>query len=257
MLNPTLLTMPFKLNKTSTNGITCQLHHTYTRLLLTFCFVVSTYRQLTGNAILCDCPDFKVENFCNFLCLTNGTYTVPNKSLFAISIDADREYHFYYQFVPITFLLQMISFGLPNMFWEYTLNSRPFLFYYKFLLIKSVFLAHLIASYVSFRELLGTQRFVQGNFPLYSRCDIAYMANSDVNKYSVFCLLPLNILYSKMFPVIHAWFLFLFVATTINLAFRSLLLISSVRMYLYGNESLDVHQWSFKQQIELELNQKN
>jgi hypothetical protein len=244
MFNPTLLTLPFKLDKRSTNGFTCQLHHTYTRLLFLFSFAMSTYRQLTvSGAILCNCPEFKNEEFCNVLCLTNGTYTLTNESLFATSVDAEREYHRYYQFVPIVFLLQVVSFGLPNLFWEHVLSNHSIPYYYKYLFIKLVFLAHLVAHDVLLREFVGKDRFTNGNFPLYSRCEFVQMASSDVNKYSVFCLLPLNVLYSKIFPVVCGWLSFLFVASVTNLSFRLALLIAPLRIALYGERARDLHRW--------------
>lgn len=257
-------------------SFTCDLHYFYTRNLFICAFLLSGARQLFGDSIICCCVTAYPRDLINTNCFTNGTFTY---------VDSTPYYHYYYQWIPLVLLLESLAFSVPNLIWEYfvasyikslsiqnpkldenycnfivlELRNTRFNFYLKHLLLDVTYLANVILQMYLLDLFLNNDYidFFKYNtknlFPLYTKCNFKISENSDYSYYKLECLLPLNILYEKIFKILWFWFHILLILQAIGILKRLIEMAPIKKGPLYYN----TNKWFLYQIIKHNLEGEN
>lgn len=246
----------------------CDLHYYYTRNIFVAMFTLSVTRQLFGDNIACE--NNVLKNIADISCFINGTFTYLNYSYYKTNPNLNKYYHFYYQWIPLVLLLESLAFSIPNWIWEIAVGpyvkrlsipdskldekycmiivsevrNSKFHFYLKHFILDLTYLGNVLLQmylldmffnndYINVFRLKLTLPSSH-LFPLYVRCNFDWFAVTDHNYYKLRCILPLNILYSKIFLFMWFWLHFL-------CCFQALVIV----MRLFELTCCNVNTWFF------------
>ena len=214
---------------------TCDLHYYVTRNIFVASFILSITKQLFGDTIICCCMVNYPSDLINTHCLLNGTFHYLNNS----KTESAKYYHFYYQWVPLVFLLESLAFSTPNWLWESLVGNYmkqlsiqdlkldkkycdfilSELIYSKFFYNLKHFILDLIYCFNVLLQMYSLNIFLNNDFinlikftlpsnnlfRMTTLCHVMWHENTDYSHYKLKCILPLNILYNKIFLVLWFW----------------------------------------------------
>lgn len=212
---------------------TCDIHYYFTRNIFVACFILSITKQLFGETIMCCCMTRYPSDLTNSLCLLNNTFHYLNNS----KMESDKYYHYYYQWVPLVFLLESLAFSAPNWLWEILvgnyikqlsiqnvkldekycdfiiseLSYSKFFFNLKHLILDLIYCFNVLLQMYLLNIFLNNDfinlfKLPSNNlFQMSTLCSIKWHESSDYSVYKLRCILPLNVLYSKIFIVLWFW----------------------------------------------------
>lgn len=261
----------------------CDVHYFYTRNLFVAMFILSITKQLFGDTIVCCCSQY--VNLHDYVCLTNGTFTKINEPFYGSHPILPRYYHYYYQWIPLVFLLESLAFSIPNFAWETAvgkyikqlsitstkldenyceyivteLKKSKFCFYFKHLVLDLVYFGNVLLQmylldmllnndYIDYMNLFEFKLPSNLLFPLDAYCEMNWKESSDWSFYKMRCVLPLNVLYKKSFLVLWFWLHFL-------CFFQPLVIL--VRMFEFMFTCCNVNTWALYQIVKHNINGEN
>lgn len=211
----------------------CDLHYFYTRNFFIATFMLSITKQLFGDSITCCCVTNKIpKDTVDTSCFLNGTFTYINESYYGLNIHLPKYYHNYYQWIPLIFVLESLAFSFPHWIWETIvgnyikqlsikttkldesycnfivseLKNSEYMFYLKHVILDMFYFANVLFQMLLLNICLNNDfiQFSEKLFPIYTNCHFTWMESSDYSLYKLKCILPLNILYEKIFKIV--WF---------------------------------------------------
>uniref|UniRef100_A0A1I7WNZ2 Innexin n=1 Tax=Heterorhabditis bacteriophora TaxID=37862 RepID=A0A1I7WNZ2_HETBA len=173
-----------------------RINYKYTSYLFVFGTLIISYKQYLGSAITCWTPaEFRGgwDEYTRDYCLIENTYYVPLNDPNLPNVQyREKEELPYYQVNDSNLILPPSNFH--------------------------VFVSHFPKVYPLALNLgFNTDWKTTGLFPRSTMCDFEIRNKGNVQRYSVQCVLSLNMFNEKIFLILFYWLMILFAATVINL----------------------------------------
>lgn len=229
----------------SADSFLCNLHYKYIRNFFIASFTLSLTRQLYGEYIIChNTANEPSKQLLDTACFINGTF----------SKDADGNitfHHNYYQWIPLLLILEACSFYLPYHIWfkhcglylrklqqvkdlescqkviKMIEETAGYKIYWKTCFLEWFYSIHLIiqACIVNVFFNYGFSypwnlKVLHVIFPDYGLCWFDYYNGAFITTGRYFCLLPLNVLYRKIFLIVSIGFWIVIFFHIFYLSFR-------------------------------------
>lgn len=207
-------------------------HYTYARNFFLFAFALSMSREMFGETIVCYTAGDSISlDYLHTYCFVNGTFTTDDHQIV---------YHDYYQWVSLLLLVEAFVFYVPFHIWkgyvepdveglvvrkendvarvvEAIIRGSGFRLYLKNFILETIYGLQLLLNaalvYVYFFRANGVLN-LDRLFPFAGTCHLNFYSGGGggitTGKYS--CLLPLNVLYRKLWVVVVMGFAVLFAA---------------------------------------------
>lgn len=261
------------------------IYQIYIRNVLLFCFGLSIARQVFGETISCHVDRSIPVQYVELRCFINGTIT-------SHMIDDKQKilYHDYYQWVSVLLLLLAFNFYFPFRFWSricgkyldeickkiddietcnsvldtIQLSNGNYIFW-KMWALECYYALHtaLTLIYLDFFFNNAWSTFgyvfttVYKTFPIHGTCQFSFYSDGGDGMNSVTCLLPLNIVYRKVFIVLLGITYLMIVLHMLFFMYRILLVIRFGRKFLdvWWSMTITKHAittWRVKQHLESE-----
>ncbi|VDD88204.1 unnamed protein product [Enterobius vermicularis] len=197
-----------------------------------------------GDALSCWTPQqFRRgwDQYVNDFCLVENTYFLPleNASLPEKIETRENGKLPYYQWVPFVLALQAIMFCIPHMFWRALNWMSGIVCCFAFSIRNSV-----IWGLQMLRRLFRGSEWTQTSvFPRVTVCDFEIRELGNLHRWSVQCVLPLNMFNEKLFILLWCWINFVLIVTiinTINWMIKVLCIRSGIKFYVNVLEAAQV-----------------
>ncbi|CAD5123465.1 DgyrCDS11810 [Dimorphilus gyrociliatus] len=203
-------------------------HRFMTAKLIVFALVVSA-KQFVGDPITCWVPAHFSggwEEYTNSYCWIKNTYFLPFEEHIP-KVGEKREMIPYYQWVPIIFLVMALFFYLPS-----AITVLVSLNYF----MGSNF--HMYGFQVLMELSAGRDWTDSHRFPRVTMCDLDVRRLGNIHRYTVQCVLPINLFNEKLFLFIWWWIIVLIFIQGVSLIKWSLRSISKVDDMRYVRKHL-------------------
>lgn len=239
----------------------CEINYFYVRNAFVFSFLFSLARDFFGTSIICETRDVSARvDLVETYCFVNGTVTHSSEDPSILF------HHNYYQWVSVLFLLNAFVYHFPYHVWlkyfkdhvpvcdkhfefqdvfDYIASSDCCLFWKTFCL-EIVYLAinvcqPFVLDLVFNGYLLDPTVSLDDIFPIRStKCHFHYFSLGNEAQASVRCLLPLNVIYLKIFQALFVAYWVVLAAHAASLVYRALLVAGHLRR---GPFERDLNKW--------------
>lgn len=248
------------------HSIIIDFNQIYVRNLLLFGFGLCMARQFSGPDIICHIDTKSIDAlYINTKCFINGTMTLPTEQ------QDNVIYHNYYQWVSIVLLIMILTFYFPFAVWSrcygYYLrqlntnvkdidackrieklvkDSKGNYFFWKTFALEMIYAVHLLL-HVYLLDLFFNQIWSKSGwswnaipqiFPETGSCHVDYYTGGALTTGKFICLLPLNIMFRKVFSVLYGVVIFSIALHILSFLYRIILVIR------LGRKLVDIW-WSF------------
>lgn len=209
----------------ATDSFLTLLHYKYIRNFFIGAFTLSLTRQLFGDNIICHAMKQDIsQHLLETNCFINGT--------FSKNAEGDVVHHNYYQWISIILMFEAFCFYLPYHVWykfcglflknlqhvkdEESFKkviktielSHGYKIFWKTRFLELFYFVHLIAQACLVNHFLNrgfsypwNSNAVNVMFPDYGNCNFDYYSGGFMTTGKFICLLPLNVLYRKVFSI--------------------------------------------------------
>uniref|UniRef100_A0A8W8KUN3 Innexin n=1 Tax=Magallana gigas TaxID=29159 RepID=A0A8W8KUN3_MAGGI len=217
-----------------------RLSHYYTVIFLLFMQITVVTNEYVGDPIHCFCPTeftYNEIDYTNYLCWVANTYQIPFSKPIPANYEVRRTDEItYYQWVPLILLLMAFLFKLPRNIWKYFAYTH---------------------SGIGLKRMLDLVKMTQGDTPEDRKKKLKTVAMfldqwmTNVQRWTLQCVLPVNLYNEKFFIFLWFWITIVAVLTFFNVLYTVLLIVvpfnrkSFIKKYLkiidaYDRENKDL-----------------
>ncbi|VDO57337.1 unnamed protein product [Haemonchus placei] len=209
---------------------TDRLNYYYSTMVIMVLSVTITAKQYVGSPLQCWVPaQFTKawEQYAENYCFVYNTYWVRPDEDVPDSVDTRvAQQLIYYQWVPFIMALEAAFFYFPMVFWSQVNNSV-------YLITKIIYVINLVMQFLMMNKFLGqndpywgvhilsdiltgTDWELSGNFPRIAMCDFQVRVLGNLQRYSIQCVLSLNMFNEKIFLFLYFWFILVGILTAFD-----------------------------------------
>jgi len=192
----------------------------YTTWLLAFMCILTSSKQYFGSPIQCMVPAHWRSDWAQYareFCFAASTFHVQVEQ----NSDADKQQHIgYYQWVPLLFAFESLSFYVPSLLFRTRDNIK-----HSRTVVRCVYLLNIVVQLVIMSLIMRFQWPTENHFPLTTLCHVSRRQHAH-DAYATIdvmqCVLAINVVNHKLFVFLWIWLLTVFAITTTWTIFRAL-----------------------------------